>query len=667
MAESSRQGAARPPRAHALGAFAALPPSLPASMGRGVQSLSSVQTHTSEGRLRPAAERGRVAPSCSLHGPAADRLRAPAPRLALASRPFFTGSCVPSTTAARRPVGTSSPSGRPAETTCGFTLTLPFARGWAAAGVGVALETIARSRVQERAGRLPARAALLALAVAICATELPYSALGAAVPPLARFAAWAALLAASLGLHLAGVPRGAALAQSLSRLALPGLLLHLALRASSAPLTGFLSWILYPLLGVAGPALLFQHLVPALRSALPRVAWLILDGRGARGSVSSEDEGEWVPAGGARGAGADQRGPVTAGVAEAVRELEAAGAIVYEPHPTAAGEDTWGEWVGYDEVKAQVEESLVSVFQHAAVVRHIAESTRGAVGGPAVPRAVLFSGKPGVGKTLCARILARRCAAHMVYISAECALSKWHGESETRLARLFKLARSLGDKVFVFVDEIDSLVVRRESGSHESHGTEGRLLSIILRQLDGFDSAESPCVLTLIGATNRPQDLDEALTSRFEVLVEFGLPNEADRAAIAQEYARHLPPADLARLARASEGLSARNIRDAAVRAERRLVYELARGSLEGEGARLCVRSPAGMPLPSAVLYQWALEETRAKEGAGAGAARSPSRSIGFHFDEEEEEEWGRGAGPATPGSPPYGSPRPAGQTRGRI
>eukprot|EP00741_Cyanophora_paradoxa_P002661 tig00000615_g2582.t1 len=308
--------------------------------------------------------------------------------------------------------------------------------------------------------------------------------------------------------------------------------------------------------------------------------------------------------------------------ASVIRELEASGATVYPPAPAAAGGYDWGDFRGYGAVKAAVEESLVSVIEQHALARKVAAATRNQVGGTAVPRAVLFHGKPGVGKTLCARQMAKKCSAHLVYISGEMFLSKYYGDSERRLARIFRLARSLGDKVFLFVDEIESLLVDRRRGGTDGDGaTNGRLLSIFLRQLDGFDSAQSDCSLTLVAATNRRQDLDEALTSRFEVTIEFGLPDEGDRVQILQEYARHLSLEDLAALSIAADGLSARNIRDACIRAERRLLYEVARGSLAGGRARpsatLAVWSPDGVPLPSLATYEWALAEVRTKEEAG--------------------------------------------------
>eukprot|EP00741_Cyanophora_paradoxa_P002945 tig00000655_g2858.t1 len=270
---------------------------------------------------------------------------------------------------------------------------------------------------------------------------------------------------------------------------------------------------------------------------------------------------------------------------ECQQRLESVGAIVYAPAPPgpAGGGIDWGEFRGYAGVKNQIEESLVSVFQDAPLVRRIAKKTRGGAGGPAVPRAVLF-------------------------------------------------------QVIVFIDEIDTLVVGRERSAEASHGTEGRMLSVLLRQLDGFESAESDCALTLVGATNRREDLDEAMQSRFEVVVEFGAPGEEDRGEILREYARHLAGEEVAGLARAAEGLSGRNLRDAALRRRREAGRECLDSGpgadpLDGPISELAVEDPEdGTPLPSARLYRWALDETRAKERlAGAEGARgsAPRRRLG--------------------------------------
>ena len=99
------------------------------------------------------------------------------------------------------------------------------------------------------------------------------------------------------------------------------------------------------------------------------------------------------------------------------------------------------------------------------------------------------------------------------------------------------------------------------------HQATRRVLGVLLRQLDGFDSSKCSIV---IAATNRKQDLDPALLSRFDTAVLFNLPDPAAREKILQRYAKHLPQADLATLAGCTSGMSGRDLRDICEQTERR-------------------------------------------------------------------------------------------------
>ena len=175
----------------------------------------------------------------------------------------------------------------------------------------------------------------------------------------------------------------------------------------------------------------------------------------------------------------------------------------------------------------------------------------------------MFEGPPGVGKTSMARIIAVETGIPMVYVPVENILSKYYGESAQNLGRIFDIAAGY-DRVILFVDEIDSLAGSREEGLFEATR---RVLSVLLRKIDGFDTRDG--ILT-IGATNRTQDLDRALLSRFDTIIRFPLPNASERAGIFRRYARHLEPDALEPLARGSDGLSGRSIQDVCEYAERR-------------------------------------------------------------------------------------------------
>ena len=116
----------------------------------------------------------------------------------------------------------------------------------------------------------------------------------------------------------------------------------------------------------------------------------------------------------------------------------------------------------------------------------------------------------------------------------------------------------------VFLDEVDALAQTRGGEMHEATR---RLLSVLLRRIDGLDSRGRTVV---VAATNRKQDLDPALVSRFDAAIEFGLPTEPCRGDIMGCYAKHLTVEELAAVARATGGMSGRDLRDVAEATERR-------------------------------------------------------------------------------------------------
>eukprot|EP01026_Neomeris_dumetosa_P030998 TRINITY_DN2465_c0_g1_i9.p1 TRINITY_DN2465_c0_g1~~TRINITY_DN2465_c0_g1_i9.p1 ORF type:complete len:253 (-),score=37.17 TRINITY_DN2465_c0_g1_i9:195-953(-) len=193
------------------------------------------------------------------------------------------------------------------------------------------------------------------------------------------------------------------------------------------------------------------------------------------------------------------------------------------------------------------------------------------------PRAVLFEGPPGTGKTTSARVIAQMASVPLVYVPLESIMSKWYGESEKLLGNVFKFAEQLGGAI-IFFDEIDSLAGNREEGMHEASR---RVLSVLLRFIDGFDTEKKTVV---IGATNRKQDLDAAMISRFDSIITFDLPDAQCRADILLQYAQHLSDVERQQLALVTVGMSGRDLRDVCEDAERRWASKIIRGEInEGE------------------------------------------------------------------------------------
>ena len=188
------------------------------------------------------------------------------------------------------------------------------------------------------------------------------------------------------------------------------------------------------------------------------------------------------------------------------------GARVVHPSGGAALADGWAALAGGEEIARSVEEALLLPLRHPAAFQSVLAATRASALPPPVrPTALLYHGPPGTGKTAAARIAAEVAGLPLVVAPLESLISKWFGEGEQRLAALFARCEQLGPCV-LFLDELDALAGARGRG--EMHEATRRMLSVLLRHLDGFDAVEH---VALIAATNRPEDLDPALASRFDV------------------------------------------------------------------------------------------------------------------------------------------------------
>ena len=179
----------------------------------------------------------------------------------------------------------------------------------------------------------------------------------------------------------------------------------------------------------------------------------------------------------------------------------------------------------------------------------------------------LLFGPPGTGKTLLAKAVAKEAEANFISIKSSDLLSKWYGESEQQISRLFARARQVSPCV-VFIDEIDSLVPARGSSSMEPQVT-GRVVNTILAEMDGMEELQS---IVVIGATNRPGLVDPALLrpGRFDELIYVGTPDEEGRRHILGIHTRDMPLAgdvDLADIARKTARFTGADLEDVVRRA----------------------------------------------------------------------------------------------------
>ena len=155
-------------------------------------------------------------------------------------------------------------------------------------------------------------------------------------------------------------------------------------------------------------------------------------------------------------------------------------------------------------------------------------------------KGVIFSGPPGTGKTLLAQIIAEEAKATFYIISGPSVVSKWVGDSEGILRRIFEDAAKQ-DRAIIFFDEIDSIAEDRRGDTHEASK---RLVAQLLTLLDGFDRSAGNIIV--VAATNRIEDIDEALLrpGRFDWEIKFGMPSLADRLDILRVHMKKLTTSD---------------------------------------------------------------------------------------------------------------------------
>ena len=174
---------------------------------------------------------------------------------------------------------------------------------------------------------------------------------------------------------------------------------------------------------------------------------------------------------------------------------------------------------GMDEAKAAIQEMIVYPMREPEKARAMKLKPGGGV---------ILYGPPGNGKTMFGKAIAHEIAAPFFYASGAQLRSKWHGESEQNLSRLIAAAASRPVAV-LFLDEIDGLLPRRTAGSSV---VDNRVVTQFLADVGGFRESEN--ALLILGATNKPWAIDEAVfrTGRFDEKLYIGPPDCAARLGI---------------------------------------------------------------------------------------------------------------------------------------
>lgn len=187
-------------------------------------------------------------------------------------------------------------------------------------------------------------------------------------------------------------------------------------------------------------------------------------------------------------------------------------------------------------------------------------------------KGVLFYGPPGCGKTLMAKAVANECAANFISIKGPELLTMWFGESEANVREVFDKARGAAPCV-LFFDELDSVGTARGSGHG---GSTDRVLNQLLTEMDGAGVKKD---LFFIGATNRPDILDEALIrpGRLDQLIYIPLPDKPSRKAVIKASLKKSPVAaniNFDFLAEQTEGFSGADLTELGSRAQRSAIRD---------------------------------------------------------------------------------------------
>ncbi|MFO8109470.1 MAG: AAA family ATPase [Thermoplasmata archaeon] len=217
---------------------------------------------------------------------------------------------------------------------------------------------------------------------------------------------------------------------------------------------------------------------------------------------------------------------------------------------TDLGETDFGNVGGLEDVKEDVKESILLPLLRPDISEKF---------GVEPSKGVLLYGPPGCGKTLMMKALATELDVEMINVKCGDVMSRWYGESEESMMKLFRSARERKPCI-IFFDEIDAIAKKRDMYSADD--VTPRLLSLLLSELDGMDRAEG---IIMVGSTNKPEMIDPALLrpGRFDKIIYVSPPNKEERKEILRIHFKSKPISkniDVDKIARKIEGFSGADI-----------------------------------------------------------------------------------------------------------
>lgn len=226
----------------------------------------------------------------------------------------------------------------------------------------------------------------------------------------------------------------------------------------------------------------------------------------------------------------------------------------------------WKEVVGLDDAKNALRESIVYPTKRPDLFPL------------GWPKGMLLYGPPGCGKTILAAATANELDGYFINVDAASMMSKWLGEAEKNVSKLFNMARHYSEKegktVILFIDEVDSLLGTRNS----EVGGEIRTKNQFLSEMDGVDTKGKDLKMYVIGATNKPWSLDWPFLRRFQKRIYVSLPTLEARTKLFELYTSPLrkdPRVRSTELAKLFDGYSASDIKDVCQAAQLKAVHEL--------------------------------------------------------------------------------------------